>query len=606
MSFLAADSPRLRGPDDGATQHLASLEETNRLLASAVLAPREVAALLVRHAVDATGARAGLLGLVSDDGREVRLLESHGYPIDTVEEFRRFPVAADFPLADAIRAGRPILLADRATRGQAYPHLEEVVNQTGGGALAALPLVVDGKTVGALGIVFPGPRRFDEEERHFLLALAGSAALALERSRLAEAQRRALAELEETTRRLEALQAVTDVALGHLDLDPLLGALLERVVRVLGADAGKVLLAGEDGVLAVRASRGLDEALLRDVRVPPGEGVAGRIAASRRAMIVEDPAGDLLSPALRRRGIRSLAGAPLLAGARLLGALHVGKTAAHGFREEDLVLLRVVAERAAVAVERAELYEAARAAASLNARLYEESQRALLARDDLLAIVSHDLRNPLGSIVLNASVLERLLPAGTCDAARRQLKMVQRSAERMNRLVGSLLDAESFEAGAFRLELGPVPAARLIEEAVEGMADLAEARGVELRAAPAPGVGEVRCDRERVLQVFSNLLGNAIRFSPAGAAVDVGGARDGDEVRFRVRDRGPGIAPEHRERIFERHFQGRRGPGSGLGLGLYIAHGIVVSHGGRIWCEAAEGGGTTFVFTLPVEGLGAG
>jgi signal transduction histidine kinase len=165
---------------------------------------------------------------------------------------------------------------------------------------------------------------------------------------------------------------------------------------------------------------------------------------------------------------------------------------------------------------------------------------------------------------------------------------------------------DSFEAGAFRLELGPVPAARLIEEAVEGMADLAEARGVELRAAPAPGVGEVRCDRERVLQVFSNLLGNAIRFSPAGAAVDVGGARDGDEVRFRVRDRGPGIAPEHRERIFERHFQGRRGPGSGLGLGLYIAHGIVVSHGGRIWCEPAEGGGTTFAFTLPVEGPGAG
>jgi signal transduction histidine kinase len=251
----------------------------------------------------------------------------------------------------------------------------------------------------------------------------------------------------------------------------------------------------------------------------------------------------------------------------------------------------------------AELEEATRrleAVAAENARLYEEARRALAARDDLLAIVSHDLRNPLGSIVLNTAVLERLLPAGACQEFRRLLRAVQRSAQRMNRLVGILLDARSLEAGVLGLELAEVPAARLVEEAVEASVDLAEARAVDLAAEPElDEVGPVRCDRERVLQVFSNLLANAIRFSPAGATVSVGCDRGGGEVRFWVRDRGPGVAPELRERIFERHFQGHRGPGSGLGLGLYIARGIVASHGGRIWCEPAEGGGASFVFTLP-------
>lgn len=603
---VALDNARLHGAEGEARRQAErSAEGTARLqevtvALSRAMSTRDVGALVLGHAVEAMGARAGVVGLLSEDGREVRVLESRGYPIELVEAFRRFPVATSFPLADAIRRGRPVLLEDRATRNRLYPHLEPVAAESGGGALAALPLLVDGKTVGALGVIFDGPRRFDDEERHFLLALAGSCALAFERARLAEAQRRGLEKLEEMTRRLQALQAVTDVALGHLDLDDLLAALLERVVRVLGADAGKVLLADDDGVLHVRASRGLDEALLRDVRIRPGEGLAGRIAASRRATVVEAVGDDLLGPALRRRGIRSLAGAPLLAGDRLLGVLHVGSTTPGAFREDDLELLRVVAERAAVAVDRAALFEAQRAAAVENGRLYEESRHALAARDDLLAIVSHDLRNPLGAIVLNASVLEKLLPPGTGEGARRQLRMLQRSAERMNRLVGALLDAESLEAGVFGLAPEAVPTVRLLEESVEAMTYLGEARSVSLVVDVDEDPGEVHCDRERVLQVFSNLIANALRFSPEGSVVSVGGARAGDEVRFWVRDCGPGIAPELRERIFERHFQGRRGPGSGLGLGLYIARGIVASHGGRIWCEPAEGGGTSFVFTLPI------
>lgn len=406
---------------------------------------------------------------------------------------------------------------------------------------------------------------------------------------------------EDNTRRLRALQAVTDVTLGLLELDPLLDALLGRVVQVLGADAGELLVAGERGLLEVRASRGLhlEEDPLRGSPVPPGPGVGSCIAASRQAMIVDAPTDGLLGPALQARGIRTIAGTPLLAGERFLGVLYVASRSAGAFRPEDLEPLKVAAERAAVAVDRAALAEIARSVAEERGR-HEESRRALAARDDFLAVVSHDLRNPLGAIVLHASALERLMPENTGEQVRRQLRMLQRSAQRMNRMVAALLDAESLDAGVFGLDPAPLSAARLVDEAVEMMADQATSRSLDLVAEVNDATGEVHCDRERILQVFSNLLANALRFSPPGARVAVGCAPFEGGTRFWVRDRGPGVAPELRERIFERCFQARRGPGSGMGLGLFIARGIITAHGGEIWCEPAPEGGTTFLFTLPM------
>ncbi len=320
-------------------------------------------------------------------------------------------------------------------------------------------------------------------------------------------------------------------------------------------------------------------------------------------------------------GLRSVMLVPLAARNRILGVLTlVAAESGRRFGEEDLAFAMELAGRAAVAIDNARLHgaeaearrHAERVAAELeettrrleavaaeNARLLAAARAALAARDDLLAVVSHDLRNPLGAIVLNASVLEGLLRPDTNPKAFRQLRLVQRSAQRMNRLLGVFLDAERIEAGVFDFEPAPESADRLVTEAVEAMVDLAEVRAIDLVAEPDDDVGPVRCDRERILQVFSNLIANALRFSPAGATVNVGCARQATGVRFWVRDRGPGVPPEIQERIFERHFQGVRGSGSGVGLGLYIARGIVDSHGGRIWCEPAEGGGASFVFILP-------
>jgi signal transduction histidine kinase len=444
---------------------------------------------------------------------------------------------------------------------------------------------------------------------------------------------------EGARRRLAFLDEASRLLATSLDTVETLAAVANLAVPTLADWCSVDLL--EDGKLVREpaamahvdpAKAGLGRALRvrHPVDVDGSHGIARVIRSGRPELIRELTPEQLANSAgcrehlevLQTLGLRSVMLVPLSARGRVLGVLSlVSAESGRLFDEDDLALAVDLARRAAVALDNARLHQAEaearrraeRVAAELeettrrleavaaeNARLYEEARRALAARDDLLAIVSHDLRNPLGAIVLNTSVLERLLPAGACEEARRQLRLVQRSAQRMNRLVGILLDAGSLGAGVFALEPAEVPAARLVEEAVEASVDLAEARAVDLAAEPdLDEVGAVRCDRERVLQVFSNLVANAIRFSPSGATVSVGCAPGGEGVRFWVRDRGPGVPPELRERIFERHFQVQRGPGSGLGLGLYIARGIVASHGGRIWCEPAEGGGTSFVFTLP-------
>ncbi|HEX6369114.1 MAG TPA: HAMP domain-containing sensor histidine kinase, partial [Longimicrobium sp.] len=214
----------------------------------------------------------------------------------------------------------------------------------------------------------------------------------------------------------------------------------------------------------------------------------------------------------------------------------------------------------------------------------------------VLGVVSHDLRNPLTAILLNvdAALASGVLP----QAARDAMEGVVRSAEAMDRMIQDLLDVARIEAGQLRMETAPCAPADLVGEAVGLMERLAEERMIRL----VPAVDDcprVRADRDRVLQVFSNLVGNALKFTPPGGVVTVGAAPEEGAVRFWVRDTGPGIAPEDVERLWDPFWQAD-GPArrSGAGLGLPIVRGIVEAHGGRVWVESQPGAGTTFGFTL--------
>ena len=229
-------------------------------------------------------------------------------------------------------------------------------------------------------------------------------------------------------------------------------------------------------------------------------------------------------------------------------------------------------------------------------------QQAVRARDDLVAVVSHDLRNPLGVIQMQTSQLLRVSTAAQSDQSRRlrtAAERIQRSVDRMNALIQDLLDLAKIEAGRFALQPEPIEVGGLVEETLALMRPLAEARRIAILA-PSSHAPPVLADPERVFQVFSNLIGNAIKFTPEGGTIAVTVDPQPGCVLFTVRDTGPGIPADQLPQLFNRYWQAPRKGQEGTGLGLYIAKGIVDSHGGRIWVESTPGAGTRFMFTLPL------
>jgi signal transduction histidine kinase len=226
----------------------------------------------------------------------------------------------------------------------------------------------------------------------------------------------------------------------------------------------------------------------------------------------------------------------------------------------------------------------------------EELHRAVAARDEVLAIVSHDLRNPLGAVQLSATLLGEL---GLDERARKHLEMIQRAARSMNHLIDDLLDTARIDAGTLALDVRPEPVTAVMAELRERYEPLARDRGVELQVTcEAPGVA-ILGDRDRVLQVFGNLIGHAFKLCRAGDAVSIACRLAGAEVEFSVADTGPGIAPELVPHLFDPSWSAPPHAQRGIGLGLYLARGIVERHGGRIWVAARPGAGTAFWFTLP-------
>lgn len=218
------------------------------------------------------------------------------------------------------------------------------------------------------------------------------------------------------------------------------------------------------------------------------------------------------------------------------------------------------------------------------------------AREDMVSVVSHDLRNPLNVVTMTAALLKREL-GGTPTG--RYVERIERSVEQMLRLINDLLDVARIESGTFAIEAGSQSPASLIGAAVELFRPLATSRSLAMVAVASDQLPPVHADRGRVLQLLSNLVGNAIKFTPSGGRIELTAhPRDG-AVRFEVRDSGPGIAPEHHAKVFDRFWQARRSDGRGAGLGLAIAKAIVDAHGGAIGVDSHPGAGACFHFTLP-------
>ena len=277
---------------------------------------------------------------------------------------------------------------------------------------------------------------------------------------------------------------------------------------------------------------------------------------------------------------------PLVSRGETLGVIAATPPLSHPFTNDDLMLFADLARHGSLSID--------------NARLYLESQQAVRAREEVLAIVSHDLRNPLNAVTLGASLLKMSDSLSRED--REQLDIMDISAKRMSRLIADLLDVTRLEGGK-QLPIQParVDVESILRETQELFKAQAAASEITLQFQIGDSTPAVHADRDRVLQVLSNLIGNSMKFTPSGGVISLRAEPQHDVVRFTVADTGPGIPKEHQHEIFNPYWQAKRAERLGAGLGLPIAKGIVEAHGGSIWVESEPGKGTRFFFTLPIH-----
>ena len=377
----------------------------------------------------------------------------------------------------------------------------------------------------------------------------------------------------------------------HEMLDPYSGIARNRLRRDPLVDGGRA-------VVDPCAPRSDWEEDATGLIVPIGRGVAGSIAANRAPLVVEDlSAVEVINPVLRRNA-RSLIGAPLIVEGRLIGVIHADATQPRRFTEDDVRLLQLAADRVALAIEHARLYEVEQQAR----RQAEEANR---MKDEFLALVSHELRSPLNAILGYAALLR--YSGLDAQKVKQAAEVIERSGKAQAQLIDDLLDTARIISGKLRLEVGPVDLVSVIEQAVQTIHPAADAKGISLETNLPSEIGQITGDPARLQQVVWNLLSNAVKFTPQGGRVEARLERVDPHIRITVSDTGKGISPDFLPYVFDRFQQADASSArryGGLGLGLALVKYLVELHGGTIEAASAgEGQGATFKVTLPVRAV---
>ncbi|HEX8390845.1 MAG TPA: ATP-binding protein [Longimicrobium sp.] len=408
----------------------------------------------------------------------------------------------------------------------------------------------------------------------------------LETRRLYLAQREARVAAESAALRATLLSEASRALGASLDS----ATALEQLARILVPRMAElcVIELGEGDGTTVRAIAHADPAAEARLRSFAGSGspLAPLLGRARTLTLPRLPA-QFGETGLAFMGVepQSLVSTPLRAGGRVIGALTmISFSPERRYLREDQALAEELAGRAALALE--------------NARLFADARRATEARERILSIVAHDLRNPLASIAMGAEMALHLMPPRSPAYARETLAGIQASATQVHRLVEDLLDVGRLEATDAPLQTADLFAMDLLEQAEAMLRPLAAGRGLELRMECDEEL-RVHADSVRVIQVLSNLVGNAIKFTPSGGSITVRTEPAEGMVRVSVIDTGPGIPAEHLPHLFGAFWQADPADRRGAGLGLSIASALVAAHGGRMWVESELDVGTTVHFTLP-------
>jgi signal transduction histidine kinase len=607
--------------------HVAEQAERFAQLTSALAQARTPTAAIeaaLQEPLHALHADAGLMLLLRGDGQVAEVVRLVGYRPDERDARADLSLAAKTPATDAIGRGAPVLIESPWKWDDEYP----AGPRTGFASIAAVPLLVGSRVVAVVQLEFRERHPFSTSDRDYVQALATRGAQALDRTwqyesalkghaeadaqrqhaerelgerhkveaalRASEARYRALVA---RTTRLHGLAAALS---GAATLDSVSRAVVHHGRNVLGAASGDVWMLVDDGTafeLVFSDGPRAADANAREAAVP---GLCATDAVRTRTPVLVSSFDEWQERYARSAtiaadgGYISSATMPLLVEGIAVGVLAFHFTAPVNFDDDYRDLLTSVARHCAQAVERARLYETAN-------RARAEAETANRHKDELVSIVSHELRTPLNAMLGWTSMLQQ----GALDTqgAQRAVQSIADNASRQLRLVEDLLDFSRLQSGRMSLEFNDVDLRTVLREVLETMVPVAASGNVHLDVSQVPEV-HLSADARRLEQVFLNLLGNALKFTPEGGHVGVVVVARDSEVDVRITDNGPGIGPEFLPHIFEAFRQSNTAARQygGAGLGLSIAKELVEAHKGRIAAESpGVGRGATFIVTLPVS-----
>ncbi len=532
--------------------------------------------------IQLTGAERGFLMLVGRDTRELDLRA--GRNVDRVTIDGDEMEVSRTVISRVVEKGQPVLTYN----AQEDPRFSQQMSVVGYALRSVMcaPLWARGKILGAVYVdnrVRSGV--FSESQLSTLATFANQAAMAIENARLFTMTDQALAARVEE---LSILQRIDRELNTSLDSDRVMDLALEWAVKLADADGGMLLLLEEGAETArVVASRGRDAA---PDRVPLAHPAISHVLANGESVVMHGPVSAHSvdgTPAIAQVAV------PIKREGRVTALLALESNRENVFDEDKVAFLERLADHAAIAIE--------------NVRLYDAVVAATDAKSTLISLVSHELRVPMTSIKGYTEMLEAGAAGPVTEMQLEFLDTIQRSVDRMSVLVSDLSDINRMESGRLRLDSGPVDLADVIDEAVAGLQTQFVAKGQTVSVDIPDDLPSVLADRSRTVQILTNLLSNANKYSPKGRPVTVTAEnvdREGRRfLRVAVTDQGIGITPEDQAQLFTQFFRSLD-PAvrdeTGWGLGLSIVKMMVEAQGGAITVESTPGVGSCFAFTLAV------
>jgi signal transduction histidine kinase len=547
------------------------------------------------------------------DGQLIHFAASHGQTRESIETMRRvYPIppgrvgaAARSILTRTVEA-IPDILADPEY------HIATVPRYTANyRSIVAVPMLKDGGPVGAICLARSERGHFPDRQIDLLRTFADQAVIAIENTRLFEAEQASKRELQESLEYQTAISEVLGViSRSPSEVQPVLDTIAKTARRLCEADRVVILRLEKDRFLPV-ARDGITPGpfdILTDERPPAADhtSVAGRAVLEKRAIHVTDVRAE--QELIHLKGAlgdprRTMLGVPLFRDGAAVGAIVLSRTVVKPFAEQQVALLTTFADQAVIAIENTRLFEEVQARTRELAKTVEDLEIASQHKSQFVANMSHELRTPLAAILGYAELIQEGFYGPLSNKALESLTRIRSNGKHLLGLINTVLDIAKIESGQFTLNMTEYAIESVVETVRAATESLAQNKKLTLTTSVEKSLPVGLGDEQRLTQVLLNLVGNAIKFTDAGEVTIAAGARNG-RFAVSVTDTGPGIPLDQQGRIFEQFHQvdsSLTKAKGGTGLGLAIAKQIVEMHGGRIWVESTLGKGSTFQMEIPTR-----